>query len=151
MADDTKKQPEAKPEVEQETLREAVAARFEQIRLERIETERKERKTARDKRAQERKEARLSEARRRRAAQVKAFNEARERMGGHVADASRALRAALRDATSVSFPRTTQEGREQQRLVRDLQAVLGRLSGVGRGTFYEADLDEGLDLDLETG
>jgi len=149
MAEDTQDPTDTAPlpEIDRQTIREVIQAQHE-FEMERLEGVRRavqhKKREERVENFQKRQEKRAREAHARR---VKSLQEANERVGAHVSTASRSLRAALGALTSVSAPRHTAEGREQQRIIRSLQAAIGSLRRVGSGEFYESDIDLGSELD----
>lgn len=149
MADEQQTEQHAAPSVDRQTIREALAMHLEARRQEEQEAERAARRQERNQRAKRRKQARIDRARERKTAAVRAANEAQARVARHVAEAGRSLRAALRAAQEVSFPRHSEEGRRQQQTVRSLEESLGSLRRVGRGSYDEDGVDIDLDLDLD--
>lgn len=148
--DDTEREeaPERTLPVNRQTIRESIIAQIEAQRLEAIEQEKAARRRARDERVKRKRAADIRTARNRKGRRLRALNESNERVRGNVAAAARSLRAALRAATEVSAPRHSPEGRAQQRMVRQLEAALGSLRGVGAGKFDETDFEVDLDLDV---
>jgi len=136
-------------EVERETIREAVVAQQELEREQRIAVERAEARRARDRRAEQRREERVAQAREAQARRVRALEEANDRVAANVAEASRALRGALRAASEVPLGRQSVEGREQRRLVRSIEDAMGALRRIRRGTFHEGELELDLDLHID--
>jgi hypothetical protein len=150
MAQDPDNSTDATPvteQVERQTIREVLEAQHQARVLEQQEAERARRIKRREDRVKQHRAERETRARQAHARRLKALNEVNEQVGAHVGSASRSLRAALRAVSEVSAPRHTEEGREQQRLVRALQTAMGALRGVGRGDFHETDIDLGAELD----
>lgn len=139
--------PQEPSEGERRTIREVIQAQHEAA----LREKEAERTAARRKRREERIERRRTEredrARQVHARRLKALNEAKERAAAHVGDATRSLRAALRQISEVGAPRHTAEGREQQRMAQALLNAMGALRRVGRGTFHETDIDLGAEVD----
>jgi hypothetical protein len=148
MTDPNDKKPEEGPVTGRQTIREVMAAvreaQQEEMRAE-VLADRKHRRQAKEKRIRERRERQTKQAKATKQRRQGALTEARGKVANHVAVASRELRAALRDATSVPLPRHSQEGREQLRVRRSIEGALSALRQIGRGTFHVPDVD--LDLD----
>lgn len=134
-------------EVERRTIREVIQAQHAVALREQEQERLAARRQEREERSQKRRKVREDRARQVHAHRVKALNEAKERVGAHVSDASRSLSAALRDLSETQAPRRTPEGREQQRMAQALLAAMGALRRVGRGTFHETDIDLAAEVD----
>jgi hypothetical protein len=148
MTDPNDKKPEEGPVTGRQTIREvmeAVRVAQQEEAREELLTERKRRREAKEKRIRERRERQVKRATETKRRRQGALNEANGKVANHLAVASRELRAALRDATSVPLPRHSQEGREQLRVRRSIEGALSALRQVGRGTFHVPDVD--LDFD----
>jgi hypothetical protein len=133
---------------DRQIAREALLSQVEERRREEALRESIRRREARDERAKQRRKERLGEARKRKAARRQVLNKTNDRVRSHVSDASRSLRAALQDASSVSVPRHSEEGRNQQRVVRALQDAIRSLRRVGASRLDSEDFDVDLDVDL---
>ena len=137
-------------QVERQTIRQVMAALREEQEQEKFAQAQQKVAKKREQRAEQLRRARKereNRARERHAARTKALKDSNSKVAAHVADASRALRAALRDATETPMQRRSAEGREQQRIVRSIQTAMGALRRIGGGSFYETDVDFDLDLD----
>ena len=134
--------------VDQQTIRDAIVAAAEERHREDAERVRVERRQAREGRIQKRRTGDLNKARDRKAQNLGAVNESNARTRSHLSDAARSLRAALRAATETKLSRHSDEGRQQQRNVRSIQASMASLRGVGAGNFDETNFDVDLDLDV---
>lgn len=150
MVDPTDKTPEDQDRAtERQTIRAVLEAvqneQRAELRAQQLEYVRQKRE-AKEKRLEKRREQDRTVAKESQARRVKAFRDSQERLGVHVAEASRALRAARRVASEIPFPRHSPEAREAYRDVRSLELALSALRRVGRGTFHEGDAD----LDLES-
>lgn len=144
MSDSDDKQPfEGQPSI-REVMEAVRAAQEEEMRAEAL-AERKRRRKAQENRVRERRERQVTRAREAKARRQKAITDAQGKVAHHVSAATRELRAALRDATAVPMPRHSAEGREQLRVRRSIENALAALRRVGRGHFYDSDLD--LDFD----
>lgn len=152
MSDPNDKNPEEGPVTGRQTIREVMAAvrvaQEEEMHQE-VLADRKKRKEATETRIKTRRERQVKQAREVKARRYKALKDSQGKMTNHVTAASRALRAALEEASSVQLPRHSPEAREQVRIRRSIEGALSALRQVGRGTFNETDVD--LDFDLETG
>jgi len=153
MVDRTDKPPEEQDrETERQTIRAVLAAvqaeQRAEIKAQQFEIVQKKRE-AKEKRIKTRREKDQKTTREAQARRVKAFRESNEQVATHVAAASRALRAARRAATQIPFPRHSPEAREAQRTARSLESALGALRQVGRGTFYESDVDMDLNSTVD--
>jgi len=133
---------------ERQTIRDAILAQAEERRREEAEREHAERRQAREDRIQKRRTTDLKKARDRKAKNLRAVNESNARTRAHLSDAARSLKAALKAATGVKLSRHSDEGRQQQRDVRSIQASMASLRGVGAGDFDEANFEVDLDLDV---
>lgn len=144
MSDPKDSQPQEGPVTGHQSIREAMAAlraaQEEEVRQERL-SELRKRREAKEKRIKERRERQREQLRRRHARRESDLKAANSRVGDHINAASRELRAALRDATSVPMPRHSPQGREQLRIRRSIENALGALRAIGRGTFHESDFD----------
>jgi len=127
------------------TIREVMAsvrlAQDEEWKRE-AEAARKARRDRNNQRAAARREKYQKEARRLQARRERDLQESVQRVSQRVATARTALRAALRDAQAVNFPRHTDQGREQVRMQRSIESALGALRRIGRGTFHVSDVME---------
>ena len=139
--------PQEAPEQDRLTIREVIRAQHETVMQEQAEARTAARRKQRDERAKQRRTEREDRARQTHARRLKALNDSAGRVTAHVATAARSLSAALRDATDTPAPRHTAEGREQQRMVREIQAALGAIRRVGRGAFHETDIDLSAEID----
>ena len=148
MTDPNDKKAEEGPVTGRQTIREVMEAvriaQQEEMRAE-VLAERKTRREAQEKRIKQRRERQKKEVHAIKQRRQGALTESRGKVANHVAAATKELRAALRDATSVPLPRHTQEGREQLRIRRSIEGALSALRQVGKGTFHVPDVD--LDLD----
>jgi hypothetical protein len=129
-------------------MRDVVQAQVEARREEERRVEIARRRQARDERAEKRRQSRTQGKLERKTRMLKAQGDANERVERHVDMAARSLRAALRSATEVKFPRHSEIGRDQQRTVRRLQAAMAALRGLGNSP-YGGDADFEIDDDLE--
>jgi len=148
MSDLNDKMPEEGPVTGRASIREvmaAVRAAQQEERRQEALAARKRRRADQDKRAQERRKRHQKLVQAKKNRRQGDLREANTKVAAHVSAASRALSAALRDSTSVPLGRHTPEGREQLRIRRAIEGALGALRQVGKGTFYNADID--LDFD----
>jgi hypothetical protein len=147
--DDEGASKEGDVESERETIREAALLRQEMEREQRVVAERARRREERGRRASLRREERTARAREAQARRVRALKEANGKVADRVADASRALRGALRAASEVPLGRQSAEGREQRRLVRSIEDAMGALRRIRRGVFHEGEMEVDLDLHVD--
>lgn len=154
MTDPTDKTPDEQDRLtELKSIREVMAAvqaeQMDEIRVQRAEIQRKKREV-RDKRAKTRRERDKKRVKEAQATLTKAFKHTTDMVGERVAAATSSLRAARRAATQYPLPRESPEARDAQRMARDIDAALGALRRVGRGTFHEADVDLDLEVEVDT-
>lgn len=136
---------EAPDLVERRSIQEAMMAYLEARRR-----EERDAKLAAERQVKEQRTAeRTVRARDVKGRRLKAANEAQQRVSGHVADALGSLRAALRAASEVRFPRHAPEGRQQAHTIRDLEDALTALRRASRVPKYDSDNFE-VDVDLDT-
>lgn len=148
MREEDDKETLVSAEVERQTIRQAILARRHKLEQERLEAEERERVKEREKRAQKRKAKRQEDLRRKVTERQKAHSDAQRRVQSLVSQAARNLGAALRAASEKPMPRHTPQGRDQNRMIRDLESAMGAIRRVGSTTFHESNLDVG-DIDLD--
>lgn len=148
MSDPNDKKPDEGPVTGRQTIREVMEqvrrAQEEEMRQE-VLAERRKRREAKETRIKARRDRQTKQLRETRRRREGALKEANDKAGSHVAAASRELRAALRDATSVPLPRHSPQGREQARVRRSIEGALAALRQIGRGTFHVAGIDADFD------
>ena len=134
--------------VDRQTIRDTIAAQAQARFQEQANLERADRHRSRDERLKKRRANELKSARTHKANNLRVANESNRSVRSHVAAAARELQAALRDASNVSMPRHSEEGRRQQRDIRSIRDAVGALRRIGAGDFDETDFEVDLDLDV---
>lgn len=139
-------------QVELQTLQEVMAAvqaqQMGELRAQREERLQRKRE-AREQRLKEIRERRQERAKDAQSARTRGLKLSSDVVGREVNAAMARLRAARRAATQFPFPRHSPEAKEAARMIRSIEAAMAACQQVGRGTFYEPDVDLDLDGDLD--
>lgn len=139
-------------QVELQTIQEVMAAVQAQQRSE-MQAQREEqlqrKRAVREERLKEIRERRQIQAKDAQAARTKALKLSTDMITREINGAMARLRAARRAASQFPLPRHSPEAKEAARMVRNIEAAMAACRQIGRGTFYEPDVDLDLDADLD--
>jgi len=119
-------------ETDRQGIREAIAHRIAMDRQHREQQARAQQQQVRAQRVAQRKKKQGDRDKQEQQRRMAALNRSREKTQGHVSEATKALQKALRAAQEVPLNRHSDEGREQEKLLRKISSALSALGSMGR-------------------